>query len=227
MSSSAIITSLLVFGDPQPLVAEVIGAEATATTYVLNCVPGDDNDCGTFNETVTLGPWASKTLPSGAKETGNYDIYVNIPYETDPWTFSIHCEMSRSVAQVCTTTNIGGNDDGRPTGTLSGSDLEDVGLATFEYMPVTITAGQHYLSAADSVSGKTSATSAASSNARTTGASQTAAKTTGSESAAAQSSSSAVDSAASPEKTNGAISCAARVLTAMSVAGIAMGIVMA
>lgn len=225
--SSAIVTSLLVPGDPQPLVAQVLGADSTATTYVLNCVPGTDgNDCGTYNETITLGPWASKTLPPGADETGNFDLYVNLPDEDEGWTFSIHCQMSRSIAQGCVTTNIGGNDDDQPTATLAQTMLDEYGFHTFSYMPVTITAGQNLLSAAQSGSAQASATNTASGSAKTSGSVKTDAKTTGTATGTAQSSGSAASSAATPEKTNGASSCAARVLTAMSVAGIALSLVL-
>lgn len=158
--SSAITTRLfLLDSDPQPLVGEVIGVDATATTYVINCAPGtDSNDCGTYNNTYTLGPWASETLPPGAKETGNFDLFITVSDPSDPWEFSMHCEMSRTSAQECTTINNGGNDDGSPTATFSA--VSDLGYELFGYAAVTITAGQELLAAATSGSqpSKTDAT---------------------------------------------------------------------
>ena len=213
---SPVVTSLLIpLTDPQPLVAEVIGADVSATTYVLNCPSGtDSNDCGTYNETITLGPWASKTLSPGAAETGVFDLFITDSVQ--PWKFSFHCEMSRTVAQECTTINLGGNDDGAPTATFSSpEELEDRDLATFSYLPVTITAGQELLIASD----KASTTGTA----QSTAASATGTKGSSSEASGTETSS----SAASPEKTSGAISSLVRVLAALSVAGIAATIVLA
>ncbi|CAM1503624.1 Fc.00g012150.m01.CDS01 [Cosmosporella sp. VM-42] len=219
---SAIVTSLLIpLTDPQPLVAEVLGADASATTYLLNCPSGtDSNDCGTYNESITLGPWASRTLPPGAAGTGLFDLSIDMKDTEEEWKFSIHCEMSRTVAQECTTINIGGNDDGSPTATFSSpEELEDQDLATFAYMPVTITAGQDLLTAfttaAATDSTSISGQSTASNTASTTGSSNEASGTE-----------TPTSSAASPEKTNGAASCIIRVLTAMSMAGIATAIVL-
>ncbi|CAH0056793.1 unnamed protein product [Clonostachys solani] len=162
--SSSITTSLLVNGvGTQTLVAEVLGADATATTYLLNCPSGtDSNDCGMYNASVTVGPWASQTLPSGAKETGNFDFSMSM----DTFQFSLHCEMSKTVAQKCTTVNIGGNNDDTPTLTISASELEQY---SFTYVPVTITAGQELLSAA-TASETTASSSSSSADAKETGA---------------------------------------------------------
>ncbi|CAH0037703.1 unnamed protein product [Clonostachys rhizophaga] len=166
--SDTITTSLLLndFG-PQTLVADVLGADATATTYLLNCPSGtDSNDCGVYNASVTIGPWASQTLPSGAKETGNYDFSMSM----DTFQFSLHCEMSKTVAQKCTTVNIGGNNDNTPTLTISASELQDYG---FTYVPVTITAGQDILSSATAkatASDTKASSSSSSADAKETGA---------------------------------------------------------
>lgn len=166
--SGPITTSLLLDGvGTQTLVAEVLGADATATTYLLNCPSGTDgNDCGMYNGSVTVGPWASQTLPSGAKETGNYDFSMSM----DTFQFSLHCEMSKTVAQKCTTVNIGGNNDDTPTLTISASDLEDY---SFIYVPVTITAGQDILSSATAkatTSDTQASSSSSSADAKETGA---------------------------------------------------------
>ncbi|KAF4966882.1 hypothetical protein FSARC_5495 [Fusarium sarcochroum] len=207
---SHLTTSLPVFYyDAYPVWAEVIGADATATTYVLNCPPGTDgNDCGTYNNTVTLGPWASKTLPAGAASTGDFDLFVTMAYE-DPWKFSLHCEMSRTIAKECTTINIGGNDDGHPTATITASDdLEGYNLA---HGPVTITAGQELLSAKHTGVAKASASATDASQTESSGSETTGTETSG---------------AATPVNTSAASSSFARIFGAMSVAGVAAALVM-
>jgi hypothetical protein len=59
VSAQNTVTSMLIYGaDPQPLVASVIGSDATATTYSINCAPGTDgSDCGMGpGLTVVAGP---------------------------------------------------------------------------------------------------------------------------------------------------------------------------
>ncbi|KAF9776838.1 hypothetical protein IL306_004925 [Fusarium sp. DS 682] len=220
--SSALVTSLPIFADAgaPTLVAEVIGADADHTTYVLNCPYVDPeseefqtmDDCGVYNNTYILGPWMSKTLPPGAASTGDLDLFVTMPSDEHDWRFSIHCEMSRTVAQKCTTINIGGNDDGHPTATITGSEeLDDYGLATFSFGPVSITAGQELLNAKH-----------ASATATATGSSD-ATKTKASESDASGSETSGV---ATPTNTSGATSSFTRMFGALSIAGVAAALVM-
>src|SRR5688500_16956176 len=97
------VTQLLVIpNDALTLMGKVVGADATATTYVLECRK-DDDECSRMRQTITLGPWAEKALATGAPKTGDLDIWISDKLEDGtPWTFSQHCEMSRSVAQKCT-----------------------------------------------------------------------------------------------------------------------------
>ncbi|KAM0304241.1 hypothetical protein ACHAPM_002316 [Fusarium culmorum] len=197
MSTTRFSTSLPLPGyGSQSLVAEVLGADATATTYVLNCPPDTDgNDCGTYNNTVTVGPWGSKTIPAGAATTGNLDIFITMPSDDeDDWKMSVHCKMSHTVAKACTTINLGGNDDGSPTATVTASD--ELEMFDLTYAPVVITAGLDIL------------------NAKHTGVPEASATTTnGSE-----------GGAATPTTTSGASTRFTRVFGAMSVAGIAASI---
>ena len=57
-AQSTTVKLLLPFADPQPLVASVIAADSTATTYAVGCPPGTDTeDCGfAESQTVTQGP---------------------------------------------------------------------------------------------------------------------------------------------------------------------------
>lgn len=196
--ASAITTRLLLLdSDPQPLVAEVLGVDATATTYLINCEDGtDSNNCGTYNNSVTLGPWASETLPPGADETGFFDIYITVSDPSDPWEFSMHCEMSRSSAKECTTINNGGNDDGSPTATFTA--VSDMGGNILAYQPVTITAGLELLAAAT----------------------PSGADASGTEAGEGASSTTSSNSAASP--TNNSAKRSVSLFTAMSAMGLAM-----
>jgi len=114
-SNSTTVVNLLLFDtDPQALVASVISANPTATAYLLNCREGtDSDDCGTYNESITVGPWAAA---SATATTGVYDLNL---IEQGEFTFSIHCAMSQTVPATCTTINIGGNNDGTPTATYT------------------------------------------------------------------------------------------------------------
>lgn len=84
--SSAITTSVLMleYTGAANLVAEVIGANPTATTFVLDCgkpkhkKTWDENECYMTKDTVIVGPWADKTPAPGAVTTGIWrDGYVN------------------------------------------------------------------------------------------------------------------------------------------------------
>ncbi|CEI62374.1 hypothetical protein FVEN_g12066 [Fusarium venenatum] len=182
----------------QSLVAEVLGADATATTYLLNCPPGTDgNDCGTYNNTLTVGPWASQTIPAGAASTGNLDIFITMPSEDeDDWRMSVHCKMSHTVAKGCTTINLGGNDDGSPTSTIS--DTDELEAYDLTYAPVVITAGLDLLSAKHTGVPEASATTTESSEKETT----------------------------TPTSTSGASTYFAHVFGAISVAGIAVSLLL-
>ncbi|KAH6656996.1 hypothetical protein BKA67DRAFT_553928 [Truncatella angustata] len=160
MATTTSVTKVFLFNtDPQTLVADVLAADATATTFLLNCPSGtDSNDCGTYNETVVVGPWAKPTPPPEAS-TGVYDLEIKLDTE---WYFHIHCDMTGTAPGVCTTTNIGGNDDGSPTATYTPESTD------WNYMPVTITAGLEKLASATG-----SAASASASASRITSGSST------------------------------------------------------
>ncbi|KAH6607682.1 hypothetical protein Trco_003995 [Trichoderma cornu-damae] len=57
--STTVVPILLPYLDPQPLVASVVAADNTATTYAYGCKPGTpDDECGLAGttQTVTQGP---------------------------------------------------------------------------------------------------------------------------------------------------------------------------
>ncbi|KAK5122834.1 hypothetical protein LTR85_003749 [Meristemomyces frigidus] len=206
-NASAITTSLLLFNtDPQPLVASVISADATATAFLLNCRQGtDSNDCGTYDESVTIGAWAQTSPAPASTASGVYDVLVSM----DTFTLSIHCAMSATVPATCTEVNIGGNNDGTPTVTFTSpaTDDEDNGWG---YLPVTITAGQEKLAAVSaSATGDLSTSTALSTSsgiaplASTTGTGSTA-SVTGQSSASTMSGSGMVSAASASSTSTGA-----------------------
>ncbi|KAF5657675.1 hypothetical protein FHETE_10280 [Fusarium heterosporum] len=210
--SSALTTSIYMMGDPgMPLVADVLGADATATTYLLNCPPTvtDSNDCGIYNMSVTIGPHASKTLPPGAASTGDFDMFMSMPDDEHDFKFSLHCDMSRTVPTECTTINLGGNDDGHPTQVFSGTK-DNAMMFPFAYVPVTVTAGQELL------------------NAKHTGAAE--AVTTGTDTQTASGATKTGDTEtsgeATPTVTSAASSSFARFFGVISVAGLAAALAM-
>lgn len=219
----SLVTSLLFpdgFFDPQTLVVQVLHAQPTATTYLLNCPDGtDSNDCGTYNVSVTLGPWASKTHSPGADITGAFDLFITDSW--DPWKFSVHCEVSGTRGQECTTVNIGGNDDGHPTAVItSPEELDEDGFATFAYYPVTITSGLELLTSevasldASSVTGEVPTSEVESATATEWGGAESSGA--GPETTAGSSS-----SASTPEATSGAASGFVRLVAVLGVAGLA------
>ncbi|KAF4333200.1 hypothetical protein FBEOM_12998 [Fusarium beomiforme] len=150
--SSFTTTSLLLPAYTGNFVANVVGVDPTATTFVLNCdFQKDKEDCGLTKDTVILGPWADKTPLPGAAITGLYRERMTI--EEEDWTFSVQCDMSKTDAKTCTTINLGGNDNGSPTATFPRTAIDTSfykyhGYGRFTWVPVTIAAGQDHIVAA-------------------------------------------------------------------------------
>ncbi|KAG8666672.1 hypothetical protein FPOAC1_011483 [Fusarium poae] len=144
--SSVTTTSLLLPSYYGHFLAEVVGANPTATTFVLDCdwdkYPWEgEDDCYVTKQTVVVGPWADKTPTPGAPTKGIYkESYVDKGIEEgeEGYSFSAECRMSKTWAETCTTINIGGNANFGPTATFPRS----TGTA------FDVTAGEKYLSAA-------------------------------------------------------------------------------
>ncbi|KAF5575551.1 hypothetical protein FPANT_11294 [Fusarium pseudoanthophilum] len=140
--STSVKDLLLIPSDAMTLHGKVLGADATATTYLLSCPP-DSDSCERNGQTITLGPWAEKTLASTAEPTGIMDVVITEPQDGTKWYYSLHCEMSRSVAQECTMINKPA--DGPSTAGLKTykgeSALREIYGPTFEYGRVMLTAG--------------------------------------------------------------------------------------
>lgn len=97
MPSTSITSLLWPAGDNARVQGEVFEAEATGTRYMLRGCKPNDNSCDHHTAFVEFGPWANKTLPSGAAETGVYDVHGTV----DGTMYSSVCEMSRSVIEQC------------------------------------------------------------------------------------------------------------------------------
>ncbi|RGP76936.1 hypothetical protein FLONG3_5020 [Fusarium longipes] len=146
------------------LAGKVIGADATATTYVLDCRPGED--CGRLQETITVGPWAEKTLPPGAASTGVYDSWLNDTISDGTrFTASMHCEMVRSVAQECTMSSGPIKDskdwkkkDFSPVTYTDEKLFREISGPTMIYGEVILTAGLELLARATATSSSVEAT---------------------------------------------------------------------
>ncbi|KAM0336392.1 hypothetical protein ACHAPQ_004167 [Fusarium lateritium] len=209
--STTVISLLLPPTGFAELHGRVLHADATATTYHLQCPP-DNSSCSDVDETVTLGPWAEETLAQGAEATGAMDIQLSYTSAYEPtavgntraelvtWTYSLHCERSRSVAQKCTVTQGPVKDisELRKSDYPAQTYTDKAGLAeiygpTYSYAVITITAGLEKLSGKHASSIESSKASATSDSAEETG---TAAQSTSS------STGTSTDSAEALGKTN-------------------------
>ncbi|PNS19637.1 hypothetical protein CAC42_7481 [Sphaceloma murrayae] len=158
-SSNGTVVPLYILADSsQQFVGSVISANPSQTAIVLNCAPGlDSSECGYYNLSVTVGPWAASTAAPNLPATGSYDMYMAMDSGSEPesdgnqgFTFGVHCDVtSRTIPAVCTTTNIGGNNDGTPTLTITNPGAsENSNDYALSLVSLTLTAGAEKLSAA-------------------------------------------------------------------------------
>jgi hypothetical protein len=144
---SSTITSLLWPADNGVTIkGEVFAAEATGTRYMLRgCKPGDAA-CEHHTAFLEIGPWASKTLPTGAAETGVYDVHGTI----DGTVYSSVCEMSRSVIENCIVSKQSGFDESTKY-TMSRTKGEMGADFTLLYHSVTLTGGLEKLATSEAI----------------------------------------------------------------------------
>ncbi|KAH0496789.1 hypothetical protein TgHK011_004135 [Trichoderma gracile] len=125
---------LLPFADPQPLVASVIAADSSATTYAVGCPPGtDSDDCGfAESQTITQGP-------------STYAFTMAYSADDGAYTEIAHCKLSSAVDVASCSASVS-QDDGNGNTMATAS----VGTVTFLdlQLPVTVTAGLDKLQAA-------------------------------------------------------------------------------
>ncbi|KAL4927343.1 putative GPI anchored protein [Aspergillus undulatus] len=112
------VTSMYIYGaDEQPLAASIVGNDATATTYSINCPPGTDaTDCG-MGSGLTL-------IAAGHSTTYVWDGRPEF------W-LTAKCSVGGDTA-VCT------ESAGGPDANFPGTSTETSEVA---YIPITITAG--------------------------------------------------------------------------------------
>ncbi|UKZ73713.1 hypothetical protein TrVFT333_001363 [Trichoderma virens FT-333] len=128
------VSLLLPFADPQKIVASVVAADSTATTYVYGCPPGTQaDDCGfETSQTITQGPstW----------------IYTNT-YSGDDggvYTQGGNCKLTSSADRAsCSVWVSGSASDSVMASASQGTEA----FLTWE-LPVTVTAGVEKLQAA-------------------------------------------------------------------------------
>ncbi|KAL6881322.1 hypothetical protein J3F83DRAFT_721842 [Trichoderma novae-zelandiae] len=183
---------LLPFADPQPLVASVVAADSSATTYVIGCAPGTpDEDCGFgVSQTVTQGPTTYGFTMSSFGDDGSYTEAAQCKLSSAVDVASCHAAVTQtdSSGSVTATSSIG---------TVTFLDLQ---------LPVVVTAGADKLQAAPGATvtdasaptgtgSSTAAQTTASSGASTTLARQTTTTGTGTQT---------VSSTAGPTTTNAA-----------------------
>ncbi|RFU33986.1 hypothetical protein B7463_g2351, partial [Scytalidium lignicola] len=127
LAQTSVVTLYVPGADVQPLDASIVGSDATATTYAIQCAPGtDSNDCG-LPGVITLveGPKTAKYTMSAEMDASGAVAFTGY----------VDCSLAGTTSAVCIE-SYGGNEansPGRSTMTYTGTDLE--------YMPVTITAG--------------------------------------------------------------------------------------
>ncbi|RSL81503.1 hypothetical protein CEP51_005804 [Fusarium floridanum] len=157
---SSFATSLILPPRDGRLAVAALGAEPTATTYLIHgCRTEivDLNECDGSTATMTVGPWARSSSSSEAAITGVFDEFAVLEYEGKNYTHSEHCEMSGTVAKVCTVIDELATEDGI-TETLSYESGKDNEEFTFTPYPVTITQGLELLVAAESLATITAST---------------------------------------------------------------------
>jgi hypothetical protein len=156
-SPAAVVSFYLPGFDPQPLVASVVAADATATTLRFECAPGtDDSECGIpgpADVTKRIG-----ATGSGSLATTEYDGAYSDSYETVTWSCAVNSQSAD-----CVVTAEASYSGSSSSGVMSTVD------SSLTFLPITVTAGQDKLAAASTASGsggttgsgtKSSATSA-------------------------------------------------------------------
>ncbi|RAO72648.1 uncharacterized protein BHQ10_008660 [Talaromyces amestolkiae] len=180
--------------DQQPLVASIIGGDATATTYSIACAAGTDpTDCGVATGfTMIEGPKTmSLEMVDGDKSLAYADL---------------HCDIDASASQAACTETIGGsyaNYQGVTTTTFTSDDFES------GWMPVTITAGSVTGGAAATTGASATESTASATTKAAASAATTAASTAASTGSAASTSSGLSTVASSSSSSTGTASAKA------------------
>ncbi|CAJ0551317.1 Ff.00g112470.m01.CDS01 [Fusarium sp. VM40] len=216
LTTSVFILPFAIYKSSVPTVS-VIDANPTATTLQFLCPAGPYQevcDKGGFNNTIVVGPWASKTVPEGAPSTGTFHWMLT---RSGMGSSSIECPVSSGTPLACTFQAVAEADESFPAESITqiatgAKDISESLELSFSTLPVVITAGQDRLkSAAQATATRDSTSSEATKEATGTSSDETSATATSTE--------------ASPTETNGVGSSASRVFGAMFMAGMASLIV--
>ncbi|KAL4803128.1 hypothetical protein BDV18DRAFT_145187 [Aspergillus unguis] len=179
-AESTVTSMLIYFADNQALDASIVGNDATATTYSINCPPGTDgSDCG-------MGPGLYATI-AGDTTTFAMD-------DEDYFHMTIKCTNSGSNA-LCT------ESAGGPQANFPGKSTSTIPLD--EQMPVTITAGK--VTSVDGASATSTSTSDSSESTSSESSSTDSASGSASQTASASKTSDASQTGADPTETGAAV----------------------
>lgn len=136
--------------DKQSLVASVVGANPTMTTYVISCPTGTSSDqCG-FDPAMTITQGPTTAIMTIESSDGD-------PVETD----IINCTIEGTTRAVCTANTIVVS-SGQTT---SGSSVSALSASDVQFVPVVVTAGVEKLSSPSATGTAASSTAASSSTA--------------------------------------------------------------
>uniref|UniRef100_A0A093XKZ8 GPI anchored protein n=1 Tax=Talaromyces marneffei PM1 TaxID=1077442 RepID=A0A093XKZ8_TALMA len=198
VAADSVTTIFLPFFDQQPLVASIVGSDATATTYAIACAPGTDStECGIpTGFTMTEGP---KTM---ALQMVDGDRSI-------AWA-DLHCDINTSASEAVCVETVGGaeaNFPGTSTTTLEPSDYASAWIA------VTVTAGAATGAAATTAAHTGSAAS-------TTSGLSTVASSSSTGTASAKASASVVSTGGMPQITGNAQWAMGGVAVAMALAAL-------
>ncbi|KAF5711525.1 hypothetical protein FMUND_8920 [Fusarium mundagurra] len=102
LTTSVFILPLALYKEQTPS-AVVIAANPTATTIQLYCPDEVSAACKSsgYNNSIVIGPWASKTVPVGAASTGVFHWMLAL--NDLGGASSVECLVSSGTPQICTT----------------------------------------------------------------------------------------------------------------------------
>jgi len=214
LTTPVFILPLALYKEQTPS-AVVIAANPTATTIQLYCPDEVSAACESsgYNNSIVIGPWASKTVPTGAVSTGVFHWMLAL--NDLGGVSSVECLVSSGTPQICTTMALSketGEGVITDVATGFGSITKEFELK-FGTLPIVITKGQELLERTSQAT-----TTEISSASRATGSNFDA------ESAEITATSTPTDTAA-PKESNGAGLGAVRMLGVICMAGLVLLIV--
>ncbi|KAM0555839.1 hypothetical protein ACHAPJ_006238 [Fusarium lateritium] len=238
--TKAITTSILYPGFQNPDYTLTGGVQDVgddgAIIYEIQ-LPTDDKESGNTDTTdpgtltIIDGPWATDSA------SGQFGNYYSTRQQEDPShiqreVYSIHCELSKTIARECTVGAVQDSESSTKTFT-DRKQLESIYAYNFSYHPFVITSGQALLGYRSSVlatytptvtgaSSEEEESKAASAEASDSTGASTSNPTSTESTPAETSTSDASEESSTPEPTSGASSGLLRVYASMAAAAVAM-----